>query len=180
MSTWDVARDIVFDPSQHPSDVIMAAKHLFAHRPPRVVSPELEEWEEKLRATSDAEIDAALLELEAADNEPPTSTRSDADAAADTENGPEPSEAPGAEVRTRCLEILRRIGDGVDSRASGRDRMRAAALREQYLAATSPGDAIRDEIESWTPEELESFLAEASASRTGEDPRVETIERTTR
>jgi hypothetical protein len=148
--------------------VILAVKHLLTHRAPRVTSPELERWEERVRAMSEAEIDAALLELEAGDNEPEATPGSDADVAADTEDEPEPSESPGTEVITRCLEILQRIADGFDPRASGRDRMRAAELREQYVASTNPRkleDAFRDEIMSWTDEEVarefESLLDEA-------------------
>jgi len=44
------------------------------------------------------------------------------------------------------------------TRATGRDRMRATELREQYLAATSPPDPLREEIESWSPEQLEEEL----------------------
>ena len=126
-----------------PSDVLAAVKHLLTHRPPRVKSPEEEAFEEELAAWSDAEIEEELRELEAADNERRATSGPDADVAADTEDEPGPSEAPGSEVITRCLEALKRIGDGFDSRASGRDRMRAAELRGQYLAATSPRDATR-------------------------------------
>ena len=168
MSAWNVAREIAFDASQYPSDVLAAVKHLLTHRPPRVKSPEQQAFEEEVATWSDADIEAELRGLEAADNEARASSGPDADVAADTEDEPGPSEAPGSEVITRSLEVLKRIGDGFDSHASGRDRMRAAELREQYLAATSPGDAIRDafeeEIDSWTPqrlkEELESLLAE--------------------
>ena len=182
MSAWDIAREIALDPSQGPSRVIAAVQHLLTRPAPRATCPKQARWEEKVRGMSDPEIDALLLridaankmsepelaalllELDADDNELRTTPRPDSDMAADTENEPEPSEAPGTDTITRCLEILQRIGDGFDSRATGPDRMRAAALREQHLAATSPRDPLRDLIESWTPEELEeeteSLLAE--------------------
>ena len=153
MGTWDVAREIAFDPSQPPSAVIAAVKFLLTHRAPRVISPELERWEEEVRAMSPEEIDAAIRELEAHDSEHRATAGPDADVAADTQDDPEASEAPSTEVIARCLAILQRIGDGVDSRASARDRMYAAELREQHLPA-SPRSALEDEIESMTPEEV--------------------------
>ena len=153
MGTWDVAREIAFDPSQPPSEVIAAVKFLLTHHAPRVISPELERWEEEVRAMSPEEIDAAIRELEAHDSEHRANAGPDADMAADTQDDPEASEAPGTEVIARCLAILQRIGDGVDSRASARDRMCAAELREQHLPA-SPRSALEDEIESMTPEEV--------------------------
>ena len=166
MGTWDVAREIAFDPSQPPSEVIAAVKFLLTHRAPPVISPELERWEEEVRAMSEEEIDAALRELEADDSEPRATPGRDANVAADTEDEPEASEAPGTEVIARCLAILQRIADGVDSRASGRDRMRAAELREQHLAA-SPRSAFLDEIESMTLEELREFCADLEDEHTG-------------
>jgi hypothetical protein len=162
LSTWDVARDIASDLSQQPSDVLAAARYLLTHRPPRVRSPELEQWEEELRGMSEAEIDAAIVdELKAAAKQPRPTPRASAEVGDDREDEPERSEAPDTEEITRCLEILQRIGDGFDPRASGRDRMRAAELREQHLAATSRRDAIlEEEIELWVMEDLESLLAE--------------------
>ncbi len=166
MSTWDVAREIGLDPSQPPSDAIAAGEFLLTHRTPRVISPELEGWEEEVRAMSEEEIDAALRELEADDSEPRATPGRDANVAADTEDEPEASEAPGTDVIARCLAILQRIGDGVDLRASGRDRMRAARLREQYLAVR-PRSAFLDEIESMTLEELREFCADLDDEHTG-------------
>ena len=39
MSKWDVAREIAFDPSQRPGDVIPAVKHLLTHRAPPLKLP---------------------------------------------------------------------------------------------------------------------------------------------
>jgi len=50
-------------------------------------------------------------------------------------------------------EILRRIGDGVDPRATARGRMRAAELRERHQPATDRGP-FWEVIQSWTDEEL--------------------------
>jgi hypothetical protein len=161
MSAWDVAREVAFDASQHPRDVIAAVRHLLTNRPPRVTSPEVERWQEEARAMSEAELDAKILELEAADNEPQATPGPDTGVGSATKNELERSEALGTGVVTSCLEILQRIGDGLDPRASGRDRIRAAELREQHLAATNPRkleDALWDKIMSWTEEELDREL----------------------
>ena len=109
---------------------------------------------------SEAEMDAALLELEAARNDRVT-IQAPADETAETRSEPHPSAALRADVTEKCLETLQRIAAGWDSRASGRDRMRAAELRDRHLA-TVGRDAIRDEIDSWSEEdfdlELESLL----------------------
>jgi hypothetical protein len=109
---------------------------------------------------SEAEIDARLLVLDAAENERRATAPPGAD---DTDEEPEPSEAAGTDVITRSLEILQRIANGIDSRASGPDRMRAAELREQYLAATNPRDPLEEEIDSWSPEQLQDELDQLTA-----------------
>jgi len=53
-----------------------------------------------------------------------TTPRPDADVAADTEDEPEQSQAPGTEVTTRCLKILQAISDGFDPRDGSRSDAR--------------------------------------------------------
>ena len=91
---------------------------------------------------STEEIDAALRELEAADNELQATPDPDAEVGADTEDEPEASEAPGTEVVARCLEVLQRIGDGFDPRASGRDRMHAAERPRAAPRLRQPSERV--------------------------------------
>jgi hypothetical protein len=149
LTAWEVAHEIALDPSRRPSDTIVAIQHLLTHAaPPPREAPELVAVEAEVRAMSEEEIVAALAELES-----DLETHPDLDDAA----GPPPShEEPSPNVdalTTTCLEILRRIGDGVDPRATARDRMRAAELREHHLPAPDKGP-YWEEIESWTSEEL--------------------------
>jgi hypothetical protein len=147
MGLWDVAREIAFDPSERASDAIAAIQYLLTHpAPPPPNPPE--------SAMSEEEIDAALAELEAE-----LETHRDLDEAA---SPPPRNDEPSTNVdalTTACLEILRRIADGVDPRATARDRMRAAELREHYLPAPDKG-AYWEEIDSWPNEELKQELEE--------------------
>jgi hypothetical protein len=150
LTLWEVAREIALDPSQRPSDTIVAIEHLLTHTaPPPPEPPELVALEAEARAMSEGQIDAALAEFEASER----ASHPDLDEAA---SPPPRNEEPSTNVdalTTTCLEILRRIGDGVDPRATARDRMRAAELREHHLPAPDK-DAYWEEIESWTHEEL--------------------------
>jgi hypothetical protein len=169
-----------FDGGQHPRDAIAAVKFLLTHRAPRVVSPEEAAWEAERALMTEAEIDAAIAKLEAEiselmtiGGEPQVTPGPDPDVASGTEAEREPSQSRDPLI-AECLDVLKRIGDGLDPRASGKDRLRAAELREEYVAATSGRDPIREEIESWSMEELESFLdfaAEELESTTDQEER---------
>jgi hypothetical protein len=150
---WDVARDVAFDPSQRPGDAIMAIEHLLTHTapPPRKSREELE-FQAKVGAMSLEEIEAILEEHDASQLE----TERDLDPAACAPGNDEPSTDVEA-LRAGCLEILQRIGDGVDPRATPRDRMRAAELRERHLPLANV-DPFSELMESWTDDELEREL----------------------
>jgi hypothetical protein len=150
LTAWEVAHEIALDPSQRPSDTILAIEHLLTHAaPPPPEPPELVAFNAKLSGMSEEQMDAALAKLEASERE---SHPDLGQAASRPPRNEEPSTNVDALTRT-CLEILRRIGDGVDPRATARDRMRAAELREHHLPAPDKGP-YWEEIESWTNEEL--------------------------
>jgi hypothetical protein len=152
---WDVARGIAFDPGERPGDVITAIRHLLTRpAPPPKKSTEELAYEAKVRAMNEEEVNAELAEVEAALAEIRASdpaTHRDLDQAHVITN--EPS-AHGEALKTRCLEILRRIGDGVDTRATARDRMSAAELRERYLSHTDR-DPLSEEVDSWDEAQLD-------------------------
>ena len=156
MSAWDVARDIAFDASQPPSDVLAAVKHLLNHRPP----PLIEEQDDE--PMSDEEIEAITRELIARVRERKARGEIEPEATADTADQP-PVDARQTEMTVRCLEVLQRIGDGCDPRASARDRMHAAELRDHYVVpANADPPWMQETMEEWDSWRLRNGATESS------------------
>ena len=155
MTTWDIASEIAFDTSQRPADVIGAVEYLLTHRPP----PLIEEQDDE--PMSDEEIEAITRELIARVRERKARGEIEPEATADTADQP-PVDARQTEITVRCLEVLQRIGDGCDPRASARDRMHAAELRDHYVVPANADppwmQETMEEWDSWTEERRDQEL----------------------
>jgi hypothetical protein len=156
MTAWDVASEIAFDPSQSPGDAITAVEYLLTHRAPPA------EEQEDVRL-SDEEVEAITRELVAKVRERKARGEIEPEAIAHTAEQP-PADARETETTRRCLEVLQRIGDGCDPRASARDRMRAAELRDRYVAPANADppwlQEMMEEWNSWTEEQRDRDLLE--------------------
>jgi hypothetical protein len=157
MTAWDVASEIAFDPSQSPGNAITALEYLLTHRPPSLIEERDDE------PMSDEEVEEITRELVAKVRERKARGEIESDATAEPIDQP-PVDTREAEMTLRCLEVLQRIGDGCDPRASARDRMRAAELRDRFVAPANADppwlQEMMEEWNSWTEEQRDRDLLE--------------------
>jgi hypothetical protein len=131
LSKWHVAREIAFDPSQRPSDVLMAVDYLLTHPAPRAGKPLPERFAFVLPFLAGDHRSLTIDEVRAIRDE----LRPEPDQDLDREARPT-DENPSADsdaLETKLLDGLQRTAAGVDPRATARDLARRNVSRTPHL-----------------------------------------------